>query len=185
MTYQPSGPSEPHRPPPSTGRRRRIERLPAQLFRMGLGPLFRGRALLLVHTGRESGPALRTVVEVVGTAVADGRRCWTVVSGSGPDADWYRNLMRTPQATVQAGRRFHVVTAQPVPPGESAELMARYAPRHSGLARRLCAYMGLGCTGSGVDASADGCRRTGEPVPFVRLIAGSPRAGSAPAPPPR
>ncbi|MFE7401554.1 nitroreductase family deazaflavin-dependent oxidoreductase [Streptomyces sp. NPDC057557] len=185
MTYQPSGPSEPHRPPPSTGRRRRIEGLPAQLFRMGLGPLFRGRALLLVHTGRVPGPARRTVVEVVETAVIDGRRCWTVASGAGPDADWYRNLVRTPQATVQAGRRFHVVTARSVPPEESAELIARYAPQRSALARRLCAYMGFGHLGSGADRSVGGCRPAGDPVSFVRLIAGSPRAESAPASPSR
>lgn len=144
---------------------------------MGLGPLFRGRLLLLVHTGRVSGLARRTTIEVVESTVTDGRRCWTVASGSGPGADWYRNLVRTPQATVQAGRRFHVVTAQFVAAEEGGELMARYAARHP---HRLCAYLGRE-----PDGSADGYRRAGASISFVRLIAGSSRAVSPPASRPR
>ncbi|MEV5197822.1 nitroreductase family deazaflavin-dependent oxidoreductase [Streptomyces sp. NPDC053720] len=180
MTPQLPDPAEPRRPPLPTGRRRTVARLPSHLFRMGLGPLFRGRLLLLVHTGRVSGLARRTTIEVVESAETDGRRCWTVASGFGPGADWYRNLVRTPQATVQVGRRFHVVTAQFVPAEEGGELMARYAARHPALARRLCA-----CLGYGPDGSADGYRRAGESIPFVRLIAGSPRAESPPASRPR
>ncbi|MCT2541763.1 MULTISPECIES: nitroreductase family deazaflavin-dependent oxidoreductase [Streptomyces] len=180
MTPQLPDPAEPHRPPPPAGWRRTAARLPSHLFRMGLGPLFRGRLLLLVHTGRVSGLARRTTVEVVESTVTDGRHCWTVASGFGPGADWYRNLVRTPQATVQAGRRFHVVTAQFVAAEEGGELMARYAARHPALAHRLCSYLGYD-----VDGSTDGYRRAGESIPFVRLIAGSPHAGSPPASRPR
>lgn len=138
------------------------------MFRVGLGPLFRGRLLLLVHTGQASGPARRTaveVVEVVESTFVDGGRSWTVVCGAGPGAGWYRNLLRTPQATVQAGRRFHVVTARFLKPPEGGELMARYAPRHPRIARRLCAGLGLP-----VGRGADGYRRVGAAIPFVRLV---------------
>ncbi|ROQ67753.1 deazaflavin-dependent oxidoreductase (nitroreductase family) [Streptomyces sp. 840.1] len=141
------------------------------MFRAGLGPLFRGRLLLLVHTGRTSGQPRRTVVEVVESATVDGRRSWTVASGFGPGADWYRNLQRTPQATVQIGRRFHAVTADELLAAEGGELMERYAPRHPRTARRLCAYMGFT-----VDGSAEGYRVVGEAIPFVRLTEGARKA---------
>lgn len=138
------------------------------MFRMGLGPLFGGRLLLLVHTGRVSGLPRRTAIEVVEAAPHEGRPSWTVASGYGPGADWYRNLERTPHATVQVGRRFHAVTAQTLTAEEGGELMTRYAPRHPRTARRLCAYMGFT-----VDGSAQDYRRVGESVPFVRLTEGA------------
>lgn len=165
VTHQPVIPSGPHRTAPLTGWRRTAARLPAEMFRVGLGPLFRGRSLLLVHTGQASGPARRTAVEVVESTFVDGRRSWTVVRGAGPGAGWYRNLLRTPRATVQAGRRFHVVTARFLKPPEGGELMARYAPRHPRIARRLCAGLGLP-----VGRGADGYRRVGAAIPFVRLV---------------
>lgn len=138
------------------------------MFRMGLGPLFGGRLLLLVHTGRVSGLPRRTAIEVVEAAPHEGRPSWTVASGYGPGADWYRNLERTPHATVQVGRRFHAVTAQTLTAEEGGELMTRYAPRHPRTARRLCAYMGFT-----VDGSAQDYRRVGESIPFVRLTEGA------------
>ncbi|WP_123524997.1 nitroreductase family deazaflavin-dependent oxidoreductase [Streptomyces sp. 840.1] len=171
MTDQSAASSDPRRPAPLTGWRRTAARLPVHMFRAGLGPLFRGRLLLLVHTGRTSGQPRRTVVEVVESATVDGRRSWTVASGFGPGADWYRNLQRTPQATVQIGRRFHAVTADELLAAEGGELMERYAPRHPRTARRLCAYMGFT-----VDGSAEGYRVVGEAIPFVRLTEGARKA---------
>lgn len=143
------------------------------MFRAGLGPLFRGRLLLLVHTGRTSGQPRRTAVEVVESATVDGRRSWTVASGFGTAADWYRNLKHTPQATVQVGRRFHAVTAADLPAEEGGELMARYAPRHPRIARRLCEYMGFT-----VDGSESDYRAVGEAIAFVRLTEGARTAAS-------
>lgn len=102
------------------------------MFRMGLGPLFGGRLLLLVHTGRVSGLPRRTAIEVVEAGTHEGRACWTVASGFGPGADWFRNLRQTPHATVQVGRRYHAVTAQVLTAEEGGELMARYAPATPG-----------------------------------------------------
>ncbi|THA60508.1 nitroreductase family deazaflavin-dependent oxidoreductase [Streptomyces sp. A0958] len=167
MTHEPAASPAPRRPAPPTGWRRTAFRLPVHMFRMGLGPLFGGRLLLLVHTGRVSGLSHRTAVEVVEAAPHEGRPSWTVASGFGPGADWYRNLERTPHATVQAGRRFHAVTAQFLTAEEGGELMTRYAPRHPGAARRLCAYLGFT-----VDGSAEDYRRVGESIPFVRLAEG-------------
>ncbi|MCX4771405.1 nitroreductase family deazaflavin-dependent oxidoreductase [Streptomyces sp. NBC_01285] len=173
MTHQSEASPEPRHPAPPTGWRRTAVRLPVHMFRAGLGPLFRGRLLLLVHTGRTSGQPRRTAVEVVESATVDGRRSWTVASGFGPAADWYANLKRTPQATVQVGRRFHAVTAADLPVEEGGELMVRYAPRHPRIARRLCSYLGFA-----VDGSAEGYRAVGESIAFVRLTEGVRTAGS-------
>ncbi|RZB14314.1 nitroreductase family deazaflavin-dependent oxidoreductase [Streptomyces sp. F001] len=145
-----------------TGRRRLAARLPIVLFRAGLGPLFAGRLLLLHHTGRVTGLDRQVVLEVVAYEPADGS--WTVASGFGSGADWYRNLRHQPKTVIQFGNRHHAVTAHFLPPDEGAELMARYALRHPRTARRLCAFMGFP-----VDGSTASFREVGQAIPFVRL----------------
>ncbi|MFE2508237.1 nitroreductase family deazaflavin-dependent oxidoreductase [Streptomyces naganishii] len=150
-----------HRPRPS-GWRRTVARLPLKLYRVGLGPLFGNRLLLLHHTGRTSGLDRSVMLEVVTRDAARGS--WTVVSGFGPRADWYLNLRRRPDTVIQVGNRRHRVTARFLTPAEGGDIMARYAPRHPRLARRLCALMGFT-----VDGSEAGYRKVGESIPFVRL----------------
>ncbi|WP_234042680.1 nitroreductase family deazaflavin-dependent oxidoreductase [Streptomyces marianii] len=152
----------PQRPAPPTGWKRLAARLPVHLFRIGLGPLFGRRLLLLIHTGRLSGASRTVVLEVVDHTRAP--RSWTVASGYGPSAQWYRNLRRTPQATVQVGRRYHAVNARFLSAEDGATVMARYAEDHPRTAARLCAYLGLP-----TDGTAAGYRRAGELIPFVRL----------------
>lgn len=123
--------------------------------------------LLVVHTGRVSGQQRQAVIEVV--AHDPEQRTWTVASGFGPEAQWYRNLRHTPQATIQTGRRFHAVTAGFLSPEEGVRVMAAYAPKHPRAARILCRYMGL---------PSDGTRkgfRPGELIPFVRPEVSGPR----------
>ncbi|WMX48092.1 nitroreductase family deazaflavin-dependent oxidoreductase [Streptomyces roseicoloratus] len=154
----------PQRPRTPTGWRRRLLRLPIRLFRAGLGPLFGGRLLLLIHTGRTSGRSREVVLEVV--AHDRARRTWTIASGFGPDAQWYRNLRHTPQATIQFGRRYQVVTARFPSPEEGGRIMVEYARRHPRAAQALCRFMGFPA-----DGSAAGYRSAGEQIPFVRLEA--------------
>ncbi|MEV6047655.1 nitroreductase family deazaflavin-dependent oxidoreductase [Streptomyces xanthochromogenes] len=156
------------RPTPPTGWRRTLARLPIHLFRMGLGPLFGNRVLLLVHTGRTSGQARKVVLEVV--AHDPEQRTWTLASGFGSRAQWYRNLRKTPQATIQTGRRFKAVTAHFFTPEEGGRIMAEYAPRHPRAAKALCSYMGFRA-----DGSPQGYQSIGEQIPFVRLQESGPR----------
>ncbi|QYX82281.1 nitroreductase family deazaflavin-dependent oxidoreductase [Streptomyces akebiae] len=160
---QPEG-DAPHRPRLPSGWRRFAPRLPILLFRAGLGPLFGGRFLLLHHVGRVTGADRHVVLEVVARDPAGGS--WTVASGFGPTADWYRNLRRRPQTVVQVGNRHYAVDARFVAPEEGAEIMARYAARHPRTARRLCAFMGLT-----VDGTAASFREAGRAIPFVRIHA--------------
>jgi deazaflavin-dependent oxidoreductase (nitroreductase family) len=149
------------KPSPPTGLRRRLWRLPIQLYRWGLGPLMGQRVMLLTHLGRVSGRRRQAVIEVV----EHDERGWVAASGFGPRADWYQNVLKTPDVTIQVGGRTLPVTATPLPAGEGAEIMARYAPRHPATARRLSAIMGFE-----VDGSVRDYQEVGRLVPFVRFI---------------
>ncbi|MER7554578.1 nitroreductase family deazaflavin-dependent oxidoreductase [Streptomyces anulatus] len=152
------------RPPLPRGWRRRLARLPIAFYRVGLGPVFGRRLLLLHHTGRNSGLDRRVALEVVAHDRAEG--IWILASGFGPEAAWYRNLRAEPKTTIQVGNRHYAVTAHFPSADEGGEIMARYAPVHPRTARRLCAFMGFD-----VDGSADSYRRAGRRIPFVRLEA--------------
>lgn len=153
----------PRRKPPR-GVSRLLARLPVHLYRMGLGPLLGPRLMLLIHTGRISGRPRRVVVEVVARDAQS--RSWTIASGFGPQAQWYRNLRHTPGATIQTGRRRHHVSAYFLDPEEGAEVMADYAQRHPRAARLLCSYLALP-----YDGTPEGHRAAGRQIPFVRLVA--------------
>ncbi|MBQ0886004.1 nitroreductase family deazaflavin-dependent oxidoreductase [Streptomyces sp. RM72] len=155
------------RPPLPEGWRRKVARAPVLLFRVGLGPLLGRRFLLLHHTGRVSGLDRRVVLEVV--AFEPDTRAWTVASGFGPRADWYRNLREEPKTVLQFGNRHHAVTARFLAPEEGAAIMAEYGARHPRTARRLCAFMRLPS-----DGSAAALHRAGRAIPFVRLESQSP-----------
>lgn len=152
------------RPQLPTGWRRVLVRLPIRLYRAGLGPLFGKRLLLLHHTGRRTGLRRSVVLEVIAYERDGDRLSWTVASGFGPAAAWYQNLRHTPRGTIRFGRHHYTTTAHFLPPEDGAALMARYAPRHPRLARRLCAFMGFD-----VDGSEAAFRTAGRSIPFVRL----------------
>ncbi|MFG2087492.1 MULTISPECIES: nitroreductase family deazaflavin-dependent oxidoreductase [unclassified Spirillospora] len=145
---------------PPTGLRRRLWRLPIRLYRMGLGPLLGRRVMLLNHTGRVSGLRRQVVIEVV----QYDEHGYVAASGFGPRADWYRNVMATPDVTIQVGGKVVQAAAAPIETGEGAEIMARYATAHPAAARRLCKLMGFA-----VDGGVDDYREVGTHIPFVRF----------------
>ncbi|MBD2835220.1 nitroreductase family deazaflavin-dependent oxidoreductase [Streptomyces pratensis] len=155
----------PGRPGLPQGWGRRVARLPLIFFRIGLGPVFRQRLVLVHHKGRSTGLDRTVVLEVIAYDRALGS--WTLASGFGPKADWYQNLRTTPQTTVQFGNRHYAVTAHFLPEEEGAEAMAQYALARPGVARRLCSFMGFQ-----VDGSPASYRQAGYQIPFVRLDAG-------------
>ena len=160
-----------------TGRHRRpagltrlLLRLPIQLYRFHLGWLLGGRFVLIHHVGRRSGTPRQVVVEVV--AHVREPESWTVASGFGPTADWYRNLLAQPDTTIQVGRRTAPVTAVPLTPDEGARTMEAYAAAHPPTAGRLAGFMGFE-----VDGSAQDYRDVGRNLPFIRLTR---RTGASP-----
>ncbi len=145
-----------------------MARLPIHLYRAGLGPLFGKRLLLLNHTGRFSGLRRQVALEVVSRERDGGRLSWTIAAGFGPASAWYQNLRHYPRTTIQCGNRRYAVTAHFLPPEDGGAIMARYAPEHPRLARRLCSFMGFE-----VDGSEAAYRQAGRRIPFVRLEARS------------
>lgn len=150
------------RPRPPTGVRRLLFRLPIHLYRMRLGRLLGGRFLLLTHIGRVSGQRRRVVLEVVQHDPEDGS--YVCPSGFGARADWYRNVLKEPQVTIQVGGRATPATATPLSADDGGEIMGRYAPRHPRAARQLCRFMGFAVDGTDADY-----RAVGREVPFVRF----------------
>lgn len=151
------GPSQPPR-----GLMRFLFRLPIWLYRFRLGWLLGGRFLLLNHIGRKSGQSRQTVLEVV----RHDRQTDTyiVASGFGEGSDWYRNLLKRPQVTIQVGSRKLAVVAERLSPPEGATEMVEYARRHPAAARNLARLMGYR-----VDGSEEDYAELGELIPFVAL----------------
>jgi deazaflavin-dependent oxidoreductase (nitroreductase family) len=149
---------------PPSGFVRLLFRVPIALYRLRLGWLFGHRLLLLNHVGRTTGNPRTAVLEVVQHNAVDGT--YVVASGWGHAAAWYRNVMRTPEVTIQVGTRTIPVTAVPLPAPEGAEIFARYAARH----RRTATHVLPRLMGFQVDGSEADFRAVGQRMPFVRFV---------------
>ena len=147
---------------PPVGLTRFVFRIPIHLYRLRLGWLFGRRLLLLNHTGRVSGKPRQTVLEV---AERNGDS-YVVASGWGPTAAWYRNILHTPDVTIQVGTRTMLVTATPLDKEEGAEVFARYGSRH----RTAAKYVLPRVLGFSVDGSDADFRAVGQHLPFVRFV---------------
>jgi deazaflavin-dependent oxidoreductase (nitroreductase family) len=148
---------------PPSGVSRALFRAPIHLYRLGLGGLFGKRILLLNHIGRVSGQQRQVVLEVVEHDPTDGS--FVVASGWGPTAAWYRNILHTPQVSIQVGRHTIPVTAVALTAEQGAEIFARYAAQH----RAAATYLLPRLMGFSVDGSDADFRAVGHRMPFVRL----------------
>jgi deazaflavin-dependent oxidoreductase (nitroreductase family) len=151
------------RKPPPTGPARLLFRLPIPLYRLGLGRLLGGRFLLLHHRGRVSGKPRQVVLEVVDHN-HHANITYTVASGFGDKADWYRNVLADPEVGIQVAALRSAATATPLDTEEGAAVMDRYANRHGAAAKKLCGFMGFEVDGSDADY-----REVGRHIPFVRF----------------
>ncbi len=105
-------------------------RAPIGLFRIGLGPLFVGRLLLLEHRGRTSGRRRFVVLETVARPSRDEV---VVAAGFGDGSAWLRNLRAEPRCFVSIGRRRRVPSvARVLDDDDRAEILADYERRHPG-----------------------------------------------------
>jgi deazaflavin-dependent oxidoreductase (nitroreductase family) len=105
------------------GALRWLLRVPAVLYRWHAGWLLGHRFLLLRHTGRRSGAAYHTVLEVMHYDAASGAA--TCMSGWGTGADWYRNIMAGP-AVVTIGRRTFPAVPHVLDHDRAAPVLAGY-----------------------------------------------------------
>ena len=149
---------------PPAGLSRLLFRMPIYVYRLGLGWLFGDRIMLLNHIGRVSGKQRQTVLEVVAHDPTDDS--FIVASGWGPTAAWYRNILHTPDASIQVGRGTIPVTAEPLTEDDGADIFAQYAARHRMAAKYFLPRM----LGFSVDGSEADFRVVGRQMPFVRFV---------------
>lgn len=117
---------------------------PVWLFRARLGFLFGRRIVMLEHTGRRSGKLRQTPLEVV---KHDGDS-YLLCSGTGPNADWYRNINVAPAVALWVGRHRHPVEQRFLEPSEAATVFAGYEQAHPKAATKLMQLMGVSHDGT-------------------------------------
>jgi deazaflavin-dependent oxidoreductase (nitroreductase family) len=131
------------------GALRWLLRVPAVLYRWHAGWLLGHRFLLLRHTGRRSGAAYHTVLEVMHYDAVSGAA--TCMSGWGTGADWYRNIMAGP-AVVTIGRRTFPAVPQILDHDHATAVLAGYEARNAWMrpvVRRVLSHLsGLDYDGS-------------------------------------
>jgi len=148
---------------PLTGFHRLLWRAPIWLYRLKLGGLVKNRMLLLHHTGRVSGQPRQNMLEIV--KHDEGNDVYYLASGFGKRSDWYKNIVKQPAVSITVGREVKLVTAVPLSPQESAEMMVDYAHRNPRAAKELSKLCGLTVDGSDEDYATVGR----EYIPFVAL----------------
>ena len=103
-------------------------RLPIWLYRAHLGWLLGNRFLMLTHTGRKSGLARQTVIEVV--QHDKDTDTYFVVSGWGEKSDWYQNIRKYPLVTIHTGGRTFHSEAEFIPVEKAIPILETYARDH-------------------------------------------------------
>jgi deazaflavin-dependent oxidoreductase (nitroreductase family) len=98
-----------------------------------VGGPFEGSPVLLLHTwGRKTGTER---VNPVMYLAQDGRTFVFASKGGAPmDPDWYRNLLASPQVTVELGTETFPATAVPVTGPERDTIYAEQGRRYPGFA---------------------------------------------------
>ena len=123
-----------------TGLWRHVLRIPTHLYHWHLGFLMGGRFILIDNTGRISGRAYQTPVEVVLHDTDRGE--YIVCSGTGPEADWYRNLAANPASDVQVKNERWQPAQRMLTQREASDCFMGYEDAHPKAARRLLKSMG-------------------------------------------
>ena len=127
-----------------TGLFKQVLHAPVWVFRARLGFLFGKRIVMLEHIGRRSGKLRQTPLEVVHR---DGDS-YFLCSGTGPDADWYRNIKSNPAVGLWVGAARYEAEQRFLDDSEAATLFAGYEREHPRAAVRLMQLMGVSHDGT-------------------------------------
>jgi deazaflavin-dependent oxidoreductase (nitroreductase family) len=139
-------------------------RAPSGLYRLGLGRLLGRRFLALTHRGRRTGRLYTTVLEVVRWRPDAGEA--VVVSGFGPDANWYRNVIAGGAVEVRIGHTRFGPDVRVLGAAEAAAALADYERRNRLAALVIRAVLGQ-LTGRPYDGSPAARDRLVRQLPFV------------------
>jgi len=158
MTDQTSKKAQPPR-----GFKRLLWRAPIWFYHLGLGGLLGGKFLLLNHTGRKSGQPRQAVLEI--DDYNSETNTYLVASGFGRKSDWYQNILKSPEVTIQVGRKRMEAVAEPLSPEDSGEAMVQYARKNPKAARNLTRLLGHELSGTEEEYRTV----AQEHIPFVAL----------------
>lgn len=130
--------SFPKIPDPPTGLRTIPWRIPILFYRLRLGWLFGNRALLLTHTGRNTGKPRQAVLEVIGY----DKPIHYVASGFGEKSNWYKNIMANPDVTIHSGRKVIPAIATVLSKKEACKIFSNYIEKHPNAIKNLAKFIG-------------------------------------------
>ena len=116
-------------------------RAPIYVYRSGLGWLMSKRLLLLTHTGRKSGQRRYAVLEVARHDEPSGTLL--VPAAYGRKADWYLNVLKTPEVVVNHRGRRREMRAGTLPVETATDEFAAYTASHPRAAKNLGRMMGI------------------------------------------
>jgi deazaflavin-dependent oxidoreductase (nitroreductase family) len=138
---------------------------PTWLYRGHLGFLMGNRFVMIEHLGRKSGNLYRTVLEVAGNYPDTNE--WIVTSGTGPKADWYRNLQAGTLQAVWIGSKRYEATMRFLDAEEAGSVFYDYESAHPKTAAKLMKSMGVS-----YDGTADGRTEMMRSIPMVSFTLG-------------
>lgn len=151
-------------PKPPSKRMAMLLRLPIWLYKLGLGWMLGNRFLMIEHIGRKSGLKRKTVLEVVRHDKLDDT--YYVLSGWGKKADWYQNVIKTPEVGVHVGfRKFTAIARQMAVEIAERELLD-YAQNHPVALREL-----INIIGYQVEPNEEGILKLAQELPVIALKA--------------
>jgi deazaflavin-dependent oxidoreductase (nitroreductase family) len=145
-----------------------VLRLPSTVYRAGFGWVLGHRFLALSHRGRRSGQLYTTVLEVV--RWRSGPKEAVVVSGFGPGAQWFRNVLAGGAEHVTIGRLHFRPGVRVLEPSEAIAVLAEYERRNRLIAPVVRAVLSR-LVGFRYDGSAAGRARIVESLPLVAFAA--------------
>jgi deazaflavin-dependent oxidoreductase (nitroreductase family) len=88
-----------------------------------------------------------------------------IASGRGRHSDWYRNILKTPQVSVNVGRRHFKSTATHLTREEAKRVLLEYSQRHSLDFQELAVVM----LGHREETSGEAVDHLAENVPLLGL----------------
>ena len=135
-------------------------RLPIFLYKIHLGWLLGDHFLLLNHTGRVSGKPRQAVLEVIRHDKAE--IIYYVTSGFGEKSDWFRNIQKNPDVTIQVGRQHMDVQATRLSQEDAEREFLDYARRHPTALKNLAGMLGYV-----LDGSEESLRALAQVMPIV------------------
>jgi deazaflavin-dependent oxidoreductase (nitroreductase family) len=143
-------------------------RAPYVAYRARFGWLFGSRFLMITTTGRKTGTARRTMLEV---AALDGRGAasavptlW-VIASRGRNTDWYRNAVAGGPVQVDWKSYHAAVRACPLDARERVDLLADYRRRHP----KAAALLSRGVLGEELTDDPEAVRRLATELRALRL----------------